>query len=68
MMQLSIYEKITEKLDDTTYKIAVTYEVEDEIEIMIQILSFGPNLKVTGPERFVEQIRNRLRMQKSCGR
>ena len=46
----------------------MTYEVEDEIEIMIQILSFGPNLKVTGPERFVEQIRNRLRMQKSCGR
>lgn len=67
MMQFSVYEKITEKLDDNTYKIALTYEAEDEIEIIIRVLSFGPNLKVIGPENFVKQIKNRLVMQKSCG-
>ncbi|MFR4146282.1 MAG: hypothetical protein ACLT1J_08195 [Mediterraneibacter gnavus] len=45
MMQLSIYEKITEKLDDTTYKIAVTYEVEDEIEIGDPDFVFWTKLK-----------------------
>lgn len=67
MMQFSVYEKITEKLDDNTYKIALTYESEDETDIIIRILSFGPNLKVIGPENFVKQINNRLVMQKSCG-
>ena len=44
-----------------------TYEAEDEIDLMIQILSFGTSLKVAGPEAFVEQIKNRLEMQKRCG-
>lgn len=68
MMQFSVYEKITEKMDDNTYKIALTYETEDEIDIIIRVLSFGPNLKVIGPENFVKQIKNRLEMQRSCGR
>lgn len=68
MMQFSVYEKITEKMDDNTYKIALTYETEDEIDIIIRVLSFGPNLKVIGPENFVKQIKRRLEMQRSCGR
>lgn len=67
MLQFSIYEKITEKLEGDLYKIVLTYEAEDEIDIIIRILSFGPNLKVVGPESFVKQIKNRLEMQKSCG-
>ena len=67
MMQFSVYEKITEKLDDNTYRVSLTYEAEDEIDIIIRVLSFGPNLKVVGPERFIKQIKSRLEMQKSCG-
>lgn len=67
MMQFSVYEKIAEKLDDNTYRVNLTYEAEDEIDIIIRVLSFGPNLKVGGPERFIKQIKSRLEMQKSCG-
>lgn len=67
MLQFSIYEKVTERLSDDTYKFILTYEAEDEIDILIRILSFGPNLKVIGPDSFVKQIKDRLLMQKSCG-
>ena len=67
MMQFSIYEKVTEKIDDDTYKFTLIYEAEDEIDIIIRVLSFGPNLKVVGPESFVNQIKTRLEMQRSCG-
>lgn len=68
MMQFSIYEKVTERLDDVHYSCILTYEAEDEADIIIRVLSFGPNLKVVGPDTFVNQIKNRLEMQKSCGR
>lgn len=67
MMQFSVYEKVTEKIEDNTYRVALTYEVEDEIDIIIRVLSFGPNLKVVGPESFIKQIRNRLEIQRGCG-
>ena len=66
MLQFSIYKKITEKIEGNLYKISLTYEAEDEIDIIIRILSFGPNIKVVGPESFVKQIKNRLNMQKNC--
>lgn len=67
MMQFSIYEKITEKVGEDRYRITLTYESEDETDILIRILSFGPTLKVIGPESFVAQIKRRLEMQKGCG-
>lgn len=66
MLQFSHYEKITERLDDGTYRFILKYEEEDEIEILIRILSFGPNVRVLGPDRFVNQIKQRLINQKSC--
>lgn len=66
MMQFSIYKKETVKINQDTYRFILTYEAEDEIDLMIRILSFGPNLKVVGPERFVNQIKHRLEMQKRC--
>lgn len=68
MIQFSIYEKVTERIEENLYKFRLTYEAEDETDIMIRILSFGPNLKVLGPETFVDQIKNRLKVQKRCGR
>ena len=56
MMQFSAYEKITEKVDSNLYRVVLTYEAEDEIDIIIRVLSFGPNLKVVGPKSFIKQI------------
>lgn len=67
MLQFSIYEKVTERLDDDTYKILLKYEAEDETELIIKILAFGPMMKVLSPEPFVRQIKNRLLKQQRCG-
>ena len=40
---------------------------DDETEMVIRILSFGPMIKVTAPQHFVELIKQRLIRQKSCG-
>ena len=42
------------------------YEKEDETELVIRVLSFGPMIKVTAPQSFAELIKQRLIAQKSC--
>lgn len=64
MLHFSHLEKETVKLDDNRYRITLVYNLDDETEILIRILSFGPVLKVLEPENFIRQIRERLEMQK----
>ena len=63
MLHFSDLEKETEKLDDRHYRITLRYRRDDETEILIRILSFGPVLKVLSPETMVRQIRRRLDRQ-----
>ena len=44
-------------------KITLYYDKDDETELLIRVLAFGPVMKVTEPESFIEQIKQRLRMQ-----
>ena len=64
MIHFSDLEKETVKLDDTHYRIALRYRKDDEMEILIRVLSFGPKLRVSSPESFVRLLRERLSMQK----
>ena len=64
MLQFSIYEKVTEKLSDNMYRCVLTYEADDETDILIKVLSFGTNLKVETPQSFIRQIKKRIKMQK----
>ncbi len=64
LLHFAHFEKEAEKLDDKTYRVRVTYEKDDETEVLIRILSFGPMVKVTGPDTFTELIKERLRKQK----
>lgn len=64
MLHFSHLEKETEKIDDSHYRVTLYYQLEDETELLIRILSFGPVIKVTAPEPFVKQIKQRLDMQK----
>ena len=66
LMHFAHFEKQAEKLDEERYRVTVTYDNDDETEIVIRILSFGPLVKVTAPQRFVELIKERLISQKSC--
>lgn len=66
LLHFAHFEKQAERLDDKRYKISVTYIEDDETEVLIRILSFGPMVKVTGSKKFVELIKERLIKQKSC--
>lgn len=67
LLHFAHFRKEAEKLDDGRYRIRVTYDAEDETELVIRILSFGPMIRVTSPEHFVGLIIQRLREQKNCG-
>ena len=67
LMHFAHFEKEAEKLDGDRYRLRITYDKEDETEMVIRILSFGPMLKVVSPARFTELIKQRLLMQKNCG-
>ena len=75
MLQFANYKKNTsryvEKRDDgfdgsenPIYKCEILYSSDNETELLINILSFGPVVKVIGSERFLNQLRERLKMQK----
>ena len=65
MLHFSHLDKETERIDDTHYKITLFYEGEDETELLIRVLSFGPVLKAVFPDDFVKKLTKRLEKQKS---
>lgn len=64
LLHFSHLRKQTERLDDNRYKITLYYEREDETELLIRALSFGPVLKVIFPDDFVKKLCHRLEKQK----
>lgn len=67
MLHFAHLEKQAERIDKNKYRITLRYYQSDETEILIRILSFGPFIKVTEPEAFVQLIKERLQSQKNCG-
>ncbi len=66
LMHFAHFEKEAVKISEDKYRVTVSYDKADEAEMVIRILSFGPMIKVTAPNRFVELIKERLLKQKSC--
>lgn len=64
MLHFSHFEKETRKLDDSRYSLKLRYMAEDESELVIRVLSFGPALKAVSPLDFVEKIKERLEKQR----
>lgn len=63
MIHFSYLEKETRQLDENHYRITIHYDRNDETELMILILSFGPLLHVVEPENFREKIKKRIDKQ-----
>lgn len=61
------FEKEVEHTDENSYTVRLYYDREDETEVLIRILSFGPMIRVLSPESFVESLKERLLRQKNCG-
>ncbi len=66
MLHFAHFEKRVEKCDKKTYILHLSYYEDDETEIVIRVLSFGPCVKVLSPQSFIELIKKRLISQKSC--
>ena len=64
LLHFSHLEKETKRLDRTHYRVILKYERSDETEMVIRILSFGPVVKVTGPDRMADLIRERVQKQR----
>lgn len=63
LLHFSHFEKETQKLDDRHYQITLRYDREDETELLIRVLSFGPMLEVTAPEAFRQLMQERIQKQ-----
>jgi len=64
MVEFSTYRKNSEFDENTqTCTTKIYYRKTDEIEILIKLLSFGPTLKVLGPERFLKLFKYRIQKQ-----
>lgn len=64
MLHFSHFEKETVRTGRDTYEVTLKYDRSDRTELVIRILSFGPMIKVTGPEEFKALIKERLVRQK----
>ena len=67
MLHFAHFEKQAEKLGDKTYLVNIKYLQDDDAEMVIRILSFGPRVEVLGPESLKNLIIEKLKKQKSCG-
>ena len=64
MLEFSSYEKQSEYDEETgSCTVRLWYQQEDEIEVLIRLLGFGPVVRVLGPESFVALMRERVRKQ-----
>ena len=65
MLHFSHLKKETIRLEEDRYLVKLWYSPEDETEMLIRVLSFGPAVKVAEPAEFVSQVRARIRKQLS---
>ncbi len=67
LLHFAHFEKRAEQLGRNRYLVRLRYERDDETEVLIRVLSFGPMVEVIGPESFRELIIERLKKQRICG-
>lgn len=67
MLHFANYEKNTRKIDQDTYECLIYYNQMMETELLIEVMSFGPMLKVVGNDRFLKSLKTRLRRQLVLG-
>lgn len=64
LMHFAHFEKQVIKTASRRYHVILRYDRNDETELLIRILSFGPLVKVTAPKSFILLIKMRLERQK----
>ena len=64
MLHFANYEKHTEYDEENgCWLCSIYYDSADETELLIDVLSFGPVVKVLGPESLLAQVKERVKRQ-----
>ena len=64
LLYFSNYERQTKKLDENHFSVKIAYPKADESEVLVNLLSFVPMVKVVAPEQMKEKFDERIRKQK----
>ncbi len=67
MLHFAHFEKQAEKIDRKHYIVKIKYAHDDEPELVIRILSFGPMVEVLESESFRQLVIEKLKKQFNCG-
>ena len=67
MLHFAHFEKQAERVDGKHYLIRIRYARDDEPEMVIRLLSFGPMIEVVGADSLKTRIIEKLKDQKKCG-
>lgn len=65
LLHFSHFEKETCKLEGGSYQMKLRYDREDETELLIRVLSFGPVMEVVEPAEFRQLLCERLMKQET---
>lgn len=68
LLHFSHLEKETKRLDENRYRVTLKYDRQDETEMVIRILSFGPVIRVVEPDHFISLLRERIERQKQLSK
>ena len=64
MLEFASYEKHTVRdLETGEYTVELWYDKQDETELLIRLLSFGPVIEILGPPQLREQAKERINRQ-----
>ena len=64
MLEFAPYEKHTVRdLETGQYTVELWYDEQDETEVLIMLLSFGPVIEILGPHKLREQAKIRIKRQ-----
>lgn len=69
MLEFASYEKHTVRnLETGNYTVELWYDAQDETEVLIRLLSFGPVLEIIGPPKLREMAKLRIKRQAELNR
>ncbi len=63
MLAFAHFEKSAVQISEYKYQLTLNYDSFDETELVIRVLSFGPMVKLTEPQSFVNLIQERIEKQ-----
>lgn len=60
MTRFSAYDKSLEKQSENYYRLTVHYHPDEQSDLLLQVMSFGPVVRVMEPVTFANKIKERL--------